>query len=297
MKLKKTVNVIGVVSVLFIAFISCSTPTNGNTTNGNTLDPVTKEILLGVWEVKKTTQPLYQDNLPYGLDPNPEKFVSGAEVRTYIYFDHENLSFVKKISGMPSAVYDGSSQVIIGKYEVSSDNSLKLNITGIPIAPVFLCALNGNALVMSSPGQEMELQKTGLTLQMLTDTSSASSDTVTPASLKGVWAVKKMGGKNFPISVQPSGTMYLYYCFNGSSFIQANKISSLFKSSMGEYEAAGDNKIKFNLSSGGMQITAIHSCTLSGNTLIIPGMAQLELQKVSSPTVTEILNAPLASPF
>ena len=310
MKLKKTVNVIGVVSVLCIAFISCSTPTNGNTTNGNTtngnttngntLDSVTKEILLGVWEVKKTTQPLYQDNLPYGLDPNPEKFVPGAEVRTYMYFDNENLSLVKKISGMPSAEHNGSSQVIMGKYEVFSDNSLKLNITGIPDALVFSCTRNGNALVMSAQGEEMELQKTVLTLQMLTDTSGASGDTVTSASLQGVWAVKKMGGKDFPISISVPlpETMQVYFCFNGSSSIQAIKTSSLVKSPMGEYEAAGDNKIKFNLIDlGGIQMTAIHSCTLSGNMLIIPGMAQLELEKVSSPTVTEILNAPLASPF
>ena len=67
---------------------------------------------------------------------------------------------------------------------------------------------------------------------------------------------------------------------------------------MGEYEAAGDNKIKFNLiDSGGIQMTAIHSCTLSGNMLIIPGMAQLELEKVSSPTVMEILNAPSTPSF
>lgn len=287
MKIRKPVSLIGALSVLFVVFISC-----GTSTGGNTSDPVTKEILQGVWEVKKSTQPLYQDGLPYyGLDPNPEKSVPGAKVQTYIYFDHENLSLVKRISGMPSVMYDGSAQVIMGKYEVFSDNSLKLNITGVPTAFIFSCTRNGNALVMSSQGQEMELQKTVLTLQTLTDTSGSSGDTVKSASLQGVWEVKKMGGKNFPISVQPSGTMQVYYCFNGSSFIQASKISSLFKSSMGEYEAAGDNKIKFNLSSGGMQVTAIHSCTLSGNTLIIPCMAQLELEKVSSPTVAEILNA------
>lgn len=292
MKIRKPVSLIGALSVLFVAFISC-----GTSTGGNTSDPVTKEILQGVWEVKKSTRPLYQNNLPYGLDPNPEKSVSGAEVQTYIYFDHENLSFVKRISGMPSAMYNGSSQVIMGKYEVFSDNSLQLNITGLPTAFIFSCTRNGNALVMSAQGQEMELQKTVLTLQTLTDTSGASGDTVISASLQGVWAVKKMGGKDFPISVQPSGTMQVYYCFNGSSFIQASKISSLVKSPMGEYEAAGDNKIKFNLSSGGMQVTAIHSCTLSGNTLIIPGMAQLELEKVSSPTVMEILNAPSTPSF